>query len=167
MEKAHRMIGGLSVGDAGGAVVLGASEDSGFVLFNNFADSAHIEKCIYHVRDNGLIEGQMLMAKILAQGIKMHRELISHTLRRLGWEEFDWVLSHQTGKRNFQAFAKLPGIDESRMIKTYERFGNTTTATFALGWDDLLNSGKLREGSRVGGLFAGSGLATCQFGLLI
>ena len=167
VQRAKEMIGGLSVGDAGGAVVLGASEDSGFVLFNNFVDSAHAQKCNYHFDEEGLVRGQMLMAKILAHGIKMHRELIPHTLRRLGWEEFDWVLSHQTGKRNLNAFAKLPGIRESRMIKTYEKFGNTTTGTFALGWEQLHRSGKVHAGSRVGGLFAGSGLATCQFGLLV
>lgn len=165
-EKALRMIGGLSVGDAGGAVVLGPSEKAGFTLFNNSADSSHIDKCIYRVKKDGVIEGQMLMARILAHGIKMHREHIDHTLRRLGWDEFDWVLSHQTGKRNFNAFAKMPGIREERMIKTFVKFGNTTTATMPLGWESLVNSGKVCPGDKVGGLFAGSGLATCQFGLV-
>ncbi len=166
LQKANRMIGGLSVGDAGGAVILGPSEETGFTLFNNSADSAHIDKCIYRVREDGTIDGQMLMAKILAHGIKMHRNLIDHTLRRLGWDEFDWILSHQTGKRNFQAFSQMPGVQEDRMIKTYEKFGNTTTATMSLGWEILMNSGKVLPGDKVGGLFAGSGLATCQFGLV-
>lgn len=166
LKKAQNLLGGLSVGDAGGAVVLGPSEHTGFALFNNSVDSTHVDKCIYKTGDNGVVDGQMLMAKILAHGIKMHRNLLDHTMRRLGWEQFDWVLSHQTGKRNFQAFEKMLGIDQSRMVKTYERYGNTTTATLPLGWETLMNSGKVMPGDKVGGLFAGSGLSTCQFGLV-
>lgn len=164
-EKAQKMIGGLSVGDAGGAIILGPSQTAGFSLFSNDADSAHIQKCIYRVKENGLIEGQMLMAGILAHGIKMHRRAIKHTLTQLGWDEFDWVLSHQTGRRNFDAFAAMPGIRKERMIKTYEKFGNTTTATLALGWEILSNNGRVSPGDKIGGLFAGSGLSTCQFGM--
>ena len=165
IEQANRLIGGLSVGDAGGAVVMGLSESSGFELFNNSADSSHIDKCIYRVREDGSIDGQMLMARILAQGIKMHREAINQTLAGLGWDEFDWLLSHQTGRRNFEAFAKMTGIKQERMIKTYEKLGNTTTATLPLGWDKLSKGGMVSPGDKIGGLFAGSGLATCQFGL--
>ncbi|MEM7359101.1 MAG: 3-oxoacyl-[acyl-carrier-protein] synthase III C-terminal domain-containing protein [Pseudomonadota bacterium] len=165
IEKANRLIGGLSVGDAGGAVIMGRSEDSGFEMFNNSADSSHIDKCIYRVREDGSIDGQMLMARILAHGIRMHRNLINQTLSGLGWDKFDWILSHQTGRRNFDAFSKMPGINREKMIKTYKNYGNTTTATFPLGWEILTNSGMVRAGDRIGGLFAGSGLATCQFGM--
>lgn len=167
IEQANKLIGGLSVGDAGGAVILGASEESGFQLFNNAADSTHIDKCIYRVREDGSIDGQMLMARILAHGIKMHRNQIDATLDGLGWDKFDWVLSHQTGKRNFAAFSKMRGVEERKMIKTYQCYGNTTTATFPLGWEILANSGKVSAGDKVGGLFAGSGLATCQFGFTV
>ncbi|NNC99049.1 MAG: ketoacyl-ACP synthase III [Gammaproteobacteria bacterium] len=165
IETANKLIGGLSVGDAGGAVIMGLSKDSGFQAFNNDADSSHIDKCIYRVREDGSIDGQMLMARILAQGIKMHRNAINNTLDELGWDKFDWVLSHQTGRRNFEAFSKMPGISEDRMIKTYERLGNTTTATLPLGWEILSKNGKVKPGDKIGGLFAGSGLATCQFGM--
>lgn len=165
LEKANRLIGGLSVGDAGGAVVMGLSETAGFEIFNNKTDSSHIDKCIYRVREDGSIDGQMLMARILAQGIKMHKNAINNTLHDLGWEKFDWVLSHQTGRRNFEAFAKMRGVNPKKMIKTYEHYGNTTTATLPLGWEILSNNASVLPGDKIGGLFAGSGLATCQFGL--
>jgi len=165
--QAYKLVGGLSVGDAGGAVVLGPAEPeqkSGFKYFNSNVDSGHTDKCIYRVKKDGEIEGQMLMAKILAQGIKMHRDMIDDTLDRLNWDNFDWVLSHQTGKRNFEEFSKFRGVDKDRMIRTYDLYGNTTSATLPLGWEKLINSGMVCRGDKIGGLFAGSGLATCQFG---
>ena len=159
-------LGALSVGDAGGAVILGATNytSSGFQLFNTSVDSNHIDKCFYRHTESGL-EAQMLMGKILAQGIKMHRAMIPETLNLLGWGEFDYVLSHQTGRRNFIEFSKFEGVDLDNMIKTYPLLGNTTTATFALGWEKLLDDGKVKAGDKIGGIFAGSGIATCQFGL--
>jgi len=159
-------VGCLSVGDAGGAVILGATHihNAGFQLFNTDVDSKHRDKCVYHHTKNG-IDAQMLMGKILAQGIKMHRNLIKDTLGGLGWDQFDHVLSHQTGKRNFDEFSKFSGVELDKMVKTYPMLGNTTTATFALGWEKLNKSGNVKVGDRIGGLFAGSGLATCQFGL--
>lgn len=165
LQRAQLMLGALSVGDAGGAVLLAPSFDAGFELFNSNVDSSHVEKCIYFVKDDGEIGGQMQMGQVLAHGIKMHRRSIHHTLRRLGWDEFDWVLSHQTGKRNFDAFSRMPGVNQSRMIRTYEKLGNTTTATFPLSWEKLMLKKELRAGDKIGGLFAGSGLSTCQFGL--
>jgi len=165
-DQALEKIGFLSVGDAGGAVVLGATHytNAGFQIFNTSVDSNHIDKCIYRHTKNG-IDAKMLMGKILAQGIKMHRTMIPQTLELLGWDEFDYVLSHQTGRRNFLEFSKFNGVDIEKMIKVYPLLGNTTTATFPLSWEKLLNDGKVKPGDKIGGLFAGSGLATCQFGL--
>ena len=167
LKDARNKLGFLSVGDAGGAVIIGKSfyTNRGFQLFNTDVDSNHIDKCIYKHTEDG-IDAQMIMGKILAQGIKMHRNMIPQTLNMLGWDSFDHILSHQTGRRNFKEFSKFDGISIDKMVKTYPLLGNTTTATFPLSWEKLLNSGRLKSGDRIGGLFAGSGLATCQFGLL-
>lgn len=161
-------IGALSVGDAGGAVIIGPSEpdrESGFQTFNTCVDSSHIDKCIYWKNDNGELEGHMNMGQILGRGLKIHRDMIDETLRQLNWPGFDWVLSHQTGIRCFQGVRRLTRVGEDKMVKIYHRYGNTTTATFPLLWEKLSNNGMVSKGDRVGGVFAGSGLATCQFGL--
>lgn len=164
-KEASKIIGFLSAGDAGGAVIVGPSEnaDSGFELFNGSVDSSHNDKCFYRITDDG-IEGQMLMARIVAHGFKMQKRILQDTLAKLGWSEFDWFLSHQTGKRNFEQIASLGIIKEERMIKTYPTLGNITSATFPVSYEKLLEAGSLKKGDHVGGAFGGSGLVVGQFG---
>ena len=166
-DKAKDLIGSLSVGDAGGCVILGAADplcNEGFEGFNNRVDSSHIDKCIYSHTKNGIV-GQMKLSEILNEFILMHQMSIKETFEKLGWDKFDWVISHQTGTRNFNAFAGLDGVNSKTMIKTYTNLGNLTTATLPMSWEKLLLNGKVKKGDRVGGLFTGSGLTTCQFGI--
>lgn len=166
-QEAQTIIGALSVGDAGGAVILGASEideNVGFKLFNTKTDSSHVSKCYYGIRSNGDIHGQMKMGPIVGASIWMHRNIIDDTLNLLGWDKFDWMLSHQTGKRPFEKFLSFSTVDEDHMIKTYDTLGNITSATFPVNFEKLLNTGRLESGDRVGGIHSGSGLVVGEFG---
>jgi len=166
-DRAMNAIGSFSVGDGGGAVILGAANPfsfEGFQPFFNTIDSSHIDKCIYKKVGNH-VDGQMKMKELLDQIIFMHQESIENTLNKLTWKEFDWVISHQTGLKNFLAFASFEGIQEERMINTYSHLGNLTTATLAHSWKKLINNGKIKHGDKVGGLFTGSGLTISQFGI--
>lgn len=166
LERAKLLIGALTVGDAGGAVILGASPDcgqSGFEAFKNVTDSSHINKCIYKWGHSGVPEGQMEMAGINQAICKMHESLISDTLDSLMLTEFDWVLIHQTGAYPFEQLAKLRGVHRDRIIKTYNRFGNITSATFPANFNLLQKSARIQPGDTIGGLFAGSGLSIGQF----
>jgi 3-oxoacyl-[acyl-carrier-protein] synthase-3 len=165
-QEAGKLLGWLSVGDAGGAVIIGrneTSEDVGFRVFNNKVDSSHIEKCKYWKTDDGEYEGQMDMGRIVAHGLRMHRNLLRETLNLVGWDSFDWLISHQTGRRNFDQIAKMKVVLEDRMIRTYPLLGNITTATFALCFEKLLRQSEIKQGDKIGGCFSGSGLTAGQF----
>jgi 3-oxoacyl-(acyl-carrier-protein) synthase III len=167
IKTARNIIGALSVGDAGGAVVLGATpknSKSGFELFNTVSYSSHVDKCIYKQREDGSIEGQMLMGLIAGAIVKSHFGLINDTLKQLGWSEFDWLLSHQIGQRPFDKLSRLEGVQPGKMVKTLDKFGNITSATFPVNFHKLAESGEVKQGDRVGGCFAGSGLVIGQFG---
>ena len=166
IKEARNLIGGLSVGDAGGAVIVGESHDNttGFELFNTVADSKHIEKCIYKFNEDGSFDGQMLMGPITNAIVQHHKMLIDDTLLKLGWEEFDWMLSHQMGQRPFDKISGLHGVRPNRMIKTFDKLGNITSATFPVNFKKLSKNGKVSRGDRIGGCFAGSGLAIGQLG---
>lgn len=169
-EIAIKTLGALTVGDAGGAIVLGLSdsdEDVGFKLFNTKTDSSHVEKCYYEMDANGVFKGQMEMGRIVGASIWMHRKIIGETLFKLGWDKFDWVLSHQTGKRPFEKFQSFSTVDEAHMIKTYDTLANITSATFPVNYEKLLNTGKLKSGDRIGGIHSGSGLVVGEFGYQI
>ena len=167
IKTAKNIIGALSVGDAGGAVVIGPSDDclsSGFELFNTTSHSSYVDKCIYTKQEDGKIEGHMMMGHMAGAFIKFNHRLIDETLEKLGWDRFDWMLSHQIGKRPFEKLSGMHGIDPSHMIKTFDKLGNITSATFPVNFQKLSNGGLVHEGDRIGGCFAGSGLAIGQFG---
>lgn len=165
IQTFRKKLGALSVGDAGGAVILGASEDeSGFDIFNTASFSSHVDKCIYKWGSNGIVEGQMLMGPIVNAIMKAHKELAADTLEKLGWDNFDYVVSHQMGAKPFDKLSGITGLESSRMVKTYPRLGNITSATLAANFHKLFSDGKVKAGDRVGGYFAGSGLAIGQFG---
>ena len=162
----NQLVGALTVGDAGGAVVLGPScnNSTGFRAFNSRVDSRFVDQCEYSHTPDGGYEGHMHMARIVARGVSMHKNMLADTLSKLNWNGFDWLLSHQTGKKSFERFSQLNNIDATRMVKTYDTLGNIATATFPIAFDKLMRSGLVNPGDRIGGCFAGSGLATGQFG---
>jgi len=165
-KKSYReRLGGLSVGDAGGAVVMGRSESSeGFHSFNTKSISCHIEKCIYKRHSDGSMTGKMQMGPIVKEIIDAHKSLYAETLDILDWPDFDWLLTHQMGAIPFKRFGQLTDTNPEKMIKTYPLLGNITSATFPLGFDKLVKDDLLKPGDRIGGCFAGSGLAIGQFG---
>lgn len=167
IKTAHKIIGALSVGDAGGAAVIGASEmdePSGFELFNTVSYSSYVEKCIYKKNEDGQFEGQMVMGQMASAFIRYNNRMLDDTLTKLGWDQFDWMLSHQIGKKPFERLSGVLGVSTDNMIKTYDKLGNITSATFPVNFQKLCQQGNASTGDRIGGCFAGSGLAIGQFG---
>jgi len=165
-QQAREVLGFFSLGDGGGAVVMGASEskNTGFQLFNNIAESKYNDLCFYRPAKNGGIEGRMDMPRIVAIGLRMQRAVIPETLKRLGWSTFDWMLNHQTGKGNYEKIVDMDLIEKKRIIRTYQKLGNVTTATFAFSFQKLLENNTVNKGDRICCCFAGSGLVGGQFG---
>ena len=167
IKTARNIIGALSVGDAGGAVILGSAdndENSGFKLFNTISQSHLSEKCKYTKRNDGTIEGHMMMGQITGAFIRSQYNLIDETLEKLGWDSFDWTLTHQIGQRPFERLSNMNGVKSGKMIKTLHKLGNITSATFPINFKELTNTTKIKKGDKVGGCFAGSGLVVGQFG---
>jgi len=167
IKTARSIIGALSVGDAGGAVIIGPvknGEKSGFELFNTNSFSYLANKCMYKTDKDGSISGHMNMAQITSAFIKCHYGLIDDTLEQLGWNEFDWVLTHQIGQKPFDRLANMNGVSPNKMIKTLDKLGNITSATFPVNFKKLTDEEEVVKGDRIGGGFAGSGLVGGQFG---
>lgn len=166
-NKAKKLLGALTVGDAGGAAILSAchaGDHAGFDIFNNTSDSKHINKCIYRCDKNGIPRGQMDMPRINRVAHKIHERIIDSTLAAMKLQEFDWVLAHQTGAHPFEQLSHIRGVQKEKMVKTFDLFGNLTTATFPVNFNFLEKAGRVNKGDKIGGLFAGSGLAIGQFG---
>lgn len=168
-EQAKHMWGMLSVGDAGGAMILGPSDnpDSGFVKFHQTSCSQYADLCHYNWNPDGSVDAHMNMAHIVARGLQLNKKMYHETLDQLGWSKVEWAIAHQTGRTTFEHAIDLHGIEKDKIVKTYPKLGNITTATLPMSFKTLMDSDNLMQGDRVGGLFAGSGLVAGQFGYVV
>ena len=167
IKTARNIIGALSVGDAGGAVILGpveSGENSGFELFNTNSFSELADKCVYKQQSDGSISGHMNMPQLTSAIVNSQHDLIDDTLEKLGWKGFDWLLTHQMGQKPFDRLSTLKGVSKTKMIKTFHRLGNITSATFPVNFREMVDQNLVKSGDRIGGCFAGSGLVIGQFG---
>lgn len=165
-ENFRGKVGGLTTGDAGGAVILQrAFNESGVKTYRFMSSGRYAELCYYNVDQEGNRYGQMLMEKISAAALYLHKSLITDTYNSLKWKpkDVDFLICHQAGKKPHQRFAKLAEVDISKAPVTYENLGNLTSASVPVTLD-LAGSDK---GDRVLILGTGSGLSISQIGLVI
>jgi len=163
--KALKMLGFLSLGDAGGAVIVGPSnDDSGFKAFETQSNSYHHKKCYYKYNDDGSLDAQMMMAQIVAKTYRMQENLISPTLDKIGWDHADFLLTHQVGKKSFDQVADAGVVDRDKMIKSFDKLGNITSATFPVNHYQLTQRKDVQRGDRIYCCYSGSGIVIGQFG---
>ena len=162
----RRWIGALTVGDAGGAVILGRKNGkrAGFKKFRFYTDSSFNELCYYYYRTDGMIEGQMLMRPISNAILKLHSSLINETYRSLNWKPKDVskLVSHQVGWKPHLQLSEAARVPIERTTTTVTRFGNLTSATIPVNL--FLN--KPEKNEKVLLMGTGSGLSICQAGLV-
>ena len=164
-----RRVGMLSVGDVGGAAVIGPPVDErGFVSFVGASEGQHADLCYYSM-NNGRVDGQMVMGQISARMIRMHRSVYPRTLTRLGWDktEIDGMITHQVGQRPFAKLRDIFGMTDNKMTRTYDNYGNITSGTFVLNLGKAIESGQLSQGDKVYAAMAGSGLSVVQAGFVL
>lgn len=158
-KDARNIIGALTVGDAGGAIILGESEsDQGFRCFWRITDSNHYDKCMYRRKESGEFEGQMLMGPISQLFNRFQSQLVEDSRAEFNDNSDRWVISHQVGKRPFEKLRDTIGASDREMIKTFPRLGNLTTATMAVNLDQLFELFQPQKDDQLMGCFGGSGV---------
>ena len=165
VKQFRDQVGFLSVGDAGGAVVVGQSGDGGLTGFRTFEGrtlSKYNDLCHYKHNSDGELEGEMKMAKIVARTIRLQSELIHEAQRSKMWRTPSFLMTHQVGKKAFEQVAKMNVVDPDRMIKSYDYFGNVTSATFPLNYHQLMNDDRLKKGDNIYACYNGSGIVAGQ-----
>ncbi|MCW8964189.1 MAG: ketoacyl-ACP synthase III [Gammaproteobacteria bacterium] len=164
-DDMKRWIGGLTVGDAGGAMILGKShKQNGFRKFNFSSNGQHADLCYYGYDKAGDIEGQMMMSSISREMIAFHQSMINSTYQGLIWspKEVDHLICHQVGQRPHRKMASIADVPVSRAPITYRNLGNITSATIPVN----LYFNRPEKGDKVLILGAGSGLSVSQTGMV-
>lgn len=155
-----RSIGSLTVGDAGGAMVVQRSPgDCGFGRFRFWTEGDKAELC-YIKEEDGKLIGQMLMSEISREITDFHRRKIGDTYSDSGMSPVDVELlyCHQVGKGPHINMARLADVDCDRAPITYDCFGNLTSATIPV----TMHKNRPKKGHKYLILGTGSGLSICQ-----
>lgn len=163
-EIFRRSLGCLTVGDAGGAMIIQRSEEtSGFKKMNFYSDGKHAHLCYYKHTNEG-IQGQMLMREITVQILRLHKMFIDSTYKLLNWtpETIDKLYCHQTGAKPHLGLTHLAQQPIKKAPITYDFYGNLTSASIPVNM--FLNRPK--RGDKILIMGTGSGLSVCQSGLI-
>ncbi len=164
-EDMQRWLGALTVGDAGGAVVIRKSlPKTGFKKFNFSSNGHHANLCYYEYDQTGHVDGQMLMKSISDEIISFHKTMIEDTYEKLSWapEDVDRLYCHQVGARPHRQMTSLANISRDKAPITYKKFGNITSATMPVNF----HYNPPQKGEKVLILGTGSGLSISQTGMV-
>jgi 3-oxoacyl-[acyl-carrier-protein] synthase-3 len=83
--------------------------------------------------------------------VKVLDESAHETLAQCGLnvDDIDWLIPHQANLRILEATARKLGLDQSRLIVTVDRHGNTSAASIPLALDVAVRDGRNKPGHRV------------------
>jgi len=158
-------IGALTVGDAGVAAIISQSEGTSGIKSMNFRSNGELTKLCYYKHEQGIVtEGQMLMKEISAAILDAHKELLPTSLiaANIKASEINCLITHQVGKRPWERYPKIIGVERDSMTKTFDTLGNITSATFGVNYARALESQQIKAGDLVMAAMSGSGLSVCQ-----
>jgi 3-oxoacyl-[acyl-carrier-protein] synthase-3 len=87
-------------------------------------------------------------------------EVTMEILRRnnLKVEDLSMVLMHQANMRINERVQKVLGIPDEKVVHNIQKYGNTTSATIPLLWDECIRSGRIRPGDLVLMVTFGAGM---------
>jgi 3-oxoacyl-[acyl-carrier-protein] synthase III len=108
-----------------------------------------IEKKMHYVHQ----EGQPVFKYAVRKMGEISRTILERN--KIEGKDLDLFIAHQANLRIINAAADRLGLDEKRVVKNIDKFGNTTAATIPLAIGDALDDGRLKKGSLV--LFAAVG----------
>jgi len=165
----NRLVGGLTVGDAGAAMIIGpkTDPDSGFVGFMLESQGQFNQLCVFAEREDQH-PGHMDMSSIVKEHIQLHADMFPGFMNRLGWQaqEIKKFVHHQVGRKAFTMHSSYTGVPETRMTDTVSTLGNITSATIPVNLHRLTESQEISVGEKVFIAAAGSGLSISQAGLM-
>lgn len=161
-----RHLAGLSLGDAGAAVLVSRSTDESGLCFQKFMTKGeHWELCTIkgggsmypHDADKNYFEGQTAELKeVLA---KTAHAFFHECMIESEWEidDIQHFFTHQVSIGTTRLIAQLTKIDPSKIEEVFPRYGNTAAASIPLAMHQRLCRGAIKKGDKIAwvGLAAG------------
>jgi 3-oxoacyl-[acyl-carrier-protein] synthase-3 len=168
-DKFDKLAGGLTLGDAGAAMIMGPKlgPDSGFVGFMLQSAGELSELCVCGAQGE---EGALYtdMPTIVMHNERLHSAMYKVFMQKLGWRSQDIArfVHHQVGIRIFRQHARYADISLDIMPNSLTQFGNMITANIPFNLHLLSERNEVSAGQKLFLSGSGSGLAISQTGLI-
>jgi 3-oxoacyl-[acyl-carrier-protein] synthase-3 len=162
-------------GDAGSAVVLRASESEGRGVLDHELHGAGADYEKLHVPGTGssrrpytdpeqfrrgdhipVMDGRHVFKMATTSMVDVARSVLQKNGVAPG--QLRLVLMHQANKRINEYCASSLGLREDQVAHNIHKYGNTTSATIPLLWDECVRDGRLRPGDLVLMVAFGAGM---------
>ena len=88
------------------------------------------------------------------------KELLSR--EQVSCEDISYYLLRQANERIIRSAARRLGEDISKFPMNMDRYGNTSSASIPIAWDELIRAGKLHRGDLLLLPAFGGGLASAR-----
>ncbi len=147
-------------GDGGGAVVLegqklnGALKQRGIIGSVLHSDGRHKDKLYVDggPSSTGTVGHLRMQGKeVFRFAVNAISGVVEETLAANGLSasDIDWFVPHQANKRILDGTAKKLGIDESKIVITLDKHGNTSAASIPLALNAAYEDGRLKQGDLI------------------
>lgn len=153
-------------GDGAGAMLLGASDQPGFLTTHICADGQYKDILYLPNEFGGEIAAeknfmQMQGNSLFRVAVNILGKLFDDTLVAAGLqkEDIQWLIAHQANARIITNMAKKLNLSMDHVPLSIERHGNTSAASIPLVFDEVVRSGRLKKGETVLFEAIGGGLA--------
>lgn len=167
-DKDHlkRAMASLTLGDAGAALLMTQSPDESGLYYQKFMTEGSKWK-LCTIQGGGSMypqdgtknyfEGKTTELK---DAMIIHcKSFVREAIDNCGWaiDEIDHVITHQVSDQIFDVIAENTGLDESKIIRTFETHGNTASASIPLSIVEGLETNQINKGDKIAiiGLAAG------------
>ncbi len=160
-------------GDGGGAAVLQPSKGFGRgILSSHLQSDGNLANLLYRpgggaidpISQSMLDEGRHLLRmngrEIFKNAVRSMAEACEIAIKKAGWgaEDVDLLVPHQANIRIIEATAKYAGVPMDKVFVNVDKYGNMSSATVPVAFDEAREQGRIREGSNVVTVAFGAGL---------
>lgn len=160
---------GLTLGDAGAAMVMGpkTDPDTGVKGILIRSEGAHYRLCVCGDRESETpLETDM--TAIVAETARLVKEIFGELTVKLGWQSSDiaMYLPHQVGLRGLKIHQAITRIPAAKVPNTVETMGNIISATIPFSLDIARKTTPVPRGHKIFMSGTGSGICAAQLGLV-
>lgn len=158
-------------GDGGGAAVLRASDEKGFMAFHVGSDGSKgdLLKCdavpvkeLFASGEADYYKSVIRMdgKEVFKFAVKVMHETIEKLLDKaeLNLDDIKYIIPHQANYRIIETTAKRLKISEDKFYINVHKYGNTSAGSIPIALDEMAQSGLLKKGDKLLMVGFGGGL---------